>query len=72
MSIQRTSYWQGEPVSQLSRDKLEVAAEAAISQLMELAERERLRQSFDCASLAFIAGCLLAGLGALTGLLLAH
>lgn len=72
MNIKHTSYWQGEPLSQLSRDRLERAAETAISQMMEMSERDRQVRASELASLAFLAGCVLAGLGALTGVLLAH
>lgn len=72
MIIKQTSYWQGEPLSQLSRDRLERAAETAIGQVMEMAERDRQLRAVDLAIAAFLAGCLLAGLGALTGVLLAH
>ncbi len=65
------SYWHGEPLSQLSRAGLETAAECAIAELVMAAERERLRTSFDVASLAFLGGALLAGLGAIVGISLA-
>lgn len=72
MDIKRTCYWHGQPLSQLSREGLEKAAELAIGQLMTHSEEQRQRQVFDLASLAFMGGALLAGLGALAGILLAH
>lgn len=72
MDIRRTCYWNGQPLSQLTREGLEKAAEAAIGQLMTYSEEQRQRQAFDLAGLAFMSGLLLAGLGALTGILLAH
>lgn len=72
MDIKPTSYWHGQPLSQLPRDGLERAAESAISELVRLSEQQRVRQVFDLAALAFMGGALLAGLGALAGILLAH
>lgn len=65
------SYWHGEPISQLSRAGLERAAECAITELMMVAEREKLRASIDLASIAFLGGALLAGLGVIVGISLA-
>jgi hypothetical protein len=72
MDIKRTCYWHGQPLSELSREGLERAAASAIGELMTQSEHERKRQAFDLASLAFMGGVLLAGLGALAGILLAH
>ena len=72
MSIKPQSYWQGRPLEALSREGVQQAAEAAIAQVMQFAEEEKQRQAFDLAAAAFMAGALLAGLGALFGVLLAH
>jgi hypothetical protein len=72
MAIRHTSYWQGEPLSDLPRSRLEQAAEAAIGELMQIAEQQQRRQAGDMAVIAFVAGALLAGFGALFGVLFAH
>lgn len=72
MSHQSTISWQGQPLHSLSREKLELAAEHAISELICHAERERAKGQHDLILLAFAAGAVLAGLGALLGLVLSH
>lgn len=72
MSTKSNSYWRGQPLSNLPREALERAANEAIQQVMSLAELERQRKAFDFAAMAFAGGALIAGLGALFGILVSR